>query len=82
MARTLLARLPYLARTGSCAPIIPYTRLLWSNFCIYVSMLLFSFSCFSDLRSLKLENENNTTKTLNVEAPYTCIGLESLEFSL
>ena len=31
-------------------------------------MLLFSFSVFSDRRSLKFENENNSTKTLNAEA--------------
>ena len=40
-------------------------------------MLLFSFSVFSDLRSLKIENENNSMKTLTAEAPY--IGLESPE---
>ena len=45
--------------------------------CIYVFMLLFSFSVFSDLRSLKIENENNSMKTLTAEAPY--IGLESPE---
>ena len=43
-------------------------------------MLLFSFSIFSDPRSLKIENENNDMKTLTAEAPY--IGLESLEFGL
>ena len=37
--------------------------ILWSNFCIYVFVLLFSFSIFSDRRSLKIENENNNTKT-------------------
>ena len=47
---------------------VPYMRLLWSNFCIYVFMLLFSYSIFidrqfSDCRSLKIENENNNTKT-------------------
>ena len=40
-------------------------RLLWLNFCIYVFMLLFSFSIFSDPWSLKIENENNNTKTLD-----------------
>ena len=43
-------------------------------------MLLFSFSIFSDQRSLKIENENNKAKTLTAKAPY--IGLESLELSL
>ena len=45
-------------------------RLLWSNFCIYVIMMLFSFSVFSDRRSLKIENKNNNTKTLPTESPY------------
>ena len=36
-------------------------------------------SIFSD-RSLKIENENNSTKTVTAEAPY--IGLESLDISL
>ena len=36
-------------------------------------MLLFSFSIFSDRRSLKIEkNENKITKTLTAEASYTC----------
>ena len=43
-------------------------------------MLLFSFSTVSDWRPLKLENENNDTKTLTAEALY--IRLESLEFIL
>ena len=43
-------------------------------------MLLFSFSIFSNWWSLKIENENNSAKTLTVEVPYT--GLEFLEFSL
>ena len=30
-------------------------------------MLLFSFSIFSDRQSLKIENENNNTKTLTPE---------------
>ena len=29
-------------------------------------MMLFSFSIFKDRRSLKIENENNNTKTLSV----------------
>ena len=34
--------------------------------------------CFSDRRSLKIENENNNTKSLTAEAP--CIELVPLEF--
>ena len=33
-------------------------------------MLLFSFSIFSDPWSLKIENENNTTKTLTEKVTY------------
>ena len=36
-------------------------RLLWPNFCIYVFVLLFSFSIFSDRRSLKIENEKENS---------------------
>ena len=54
-------------------------RLLWSNNYIYVLILLFSFSFFSDRWSLKKENENNM-KTLTAKAPYIC--LESLVFTL
>ena len=43
-------------------------------------MLLFHFLFFSDWWSLKIENENNNSKTLTEEAVY--IRLESLEFSL
>ena len=53
-------------------------RYLWSNFCIYVFMLLFSFCIFSDSRSLKIENENNNMKTLTGESSY--VGLGFLEF--
>ena len=76
LAETLMARLPCLTRTHSWVPMMPYMRLLWSNFCFYVFMLLFSFSIFSDRRSLKIEDENNNTKTLTAEAPN--IRLESL----
>ena len=51
-----------------------------SDFCIYVFMLLFSFSIFSDRWSLKIENENNNTKILTAEAP--SIGPESSKFTL
>ena len=53
-------------------------RLLWSNFCIYVFMLLFSISIFGDQQSLEIENKNNGTKPLTAEAQYK--GLEALEF--
>ena len=56
---------------------IPYMRLLLSNFCIYVFMLLFSFSIFSD-RPLKIEYENNNRKTLIAKSSY--MGLGSPEF--
>ena len=52
-----MVRLPGLTKTSSSVPMIRYTRLLWSNFCIYVFMLLFSLSIFSDWWSLKIENE-------------------------
>ena len=57
---------------------VPYMRLLWSNFYIYVLMLLFLFSIFSDLQSLKIENENNSMRTLTPEVSY--MGHGSLEF--
>ena len=47
---------------------VPYMRLLESKFCIYVFMLLFSFSVFSDRGSLKIENENYNMKTLTAES--------------
>ena len=69
IARTLMARF--------WVPMNTYTRLLWSDFCIYVFLLLFSLSVFSDQRSLKIENENNNRK------PKTSyIGLKFPEFSL
>ena len=80
MTRTVMAHLPCLTRTSSRAPLIPYMILLWSNFCIYVFMLLFLFSFFSDRWSLKIENENNNTETVATGVPYK--GLEPLEFSL
>ena len=46
VARTLMVCLPCLIRTCSWVSMIPYMILLWSNFCIYVFMLLFSFSTF------------------------------------
>ena len=42
-------------------------------------MLLFSLSILSDRRSLKIENENKSTKTLIAEVTY--VGLGSLEFT-
>ena len=53
IARTLMARVPCLTRYRSWVPMNSYTRLLWSDFCIYVFLLLFSLSVFSDRRSLK-----------------------------
>ena len=78
VAQILMARLPCLTRTGFCAPMVTYMRLLLSNFCFYVSMLLFSFSIFSDCQSLKIENENNNTKILTAEVSY--VGPGSIEF--
>ena len=72
-----MAPIPCLTRTPSWAPVVPYIRHLWSNYCIYVFILLFSISIFSDLRSLKIENENNSTKMLTAEV--LCMGLWSLE---
>ena len=77
MARTLMARIPCLIRTRSSVPMVPYMRLLWSILCIYVFMLFFSFSIFSDRWSLKIENENNSKKSLTAEVSY--MGLGSLD---
>ena len=79
IAQILMARLPCLTRYRSWVPMSSYTRLLWSDFCNYVFLLLFSLSVFSDRRSLKIENENNNRKP-TVEASY--IGLKFPEFSL
>ena len=68
-AQTLMARLPCLTRTRFCVPMIPYMRLLLSNVCIYVFILFFSFSIFSDRRSLKIENENNKHKNSDNRSP-------------
>ena len=54
----LMAHLPRLIKSRFRVPMMSYMRFLWSNFCINVSMLLFSFSIFSDRRSLKIKNEN------------------------
>ena len=78
VTQTPTARLHYLTGPRAWIPMIPYIRLLWSNSCIYVFMLLFSFSAFPAV----IENrkwKKNYTKTLTIEAPY--IGLESLEFT-
>ena len=48
------------------------------NFLHYVFMLFFSFSIFSNRRLLKIENENNNTKTLTTDVSY--MGVGSLEF--
>ena len=82
MARILMARLPCLELVTYLflGPYDPIFEFLWSSFCIYGFMLLFSFSVFSDRRSVKIENKNTRSKILTAEAPY--IGLESLEFSI
>ena len=76
MAQTQMALYPCMSTTCSWVTMIPYMRALWSNFCIFVFMLLFSFSIFSDLQSATIENENSSTKTAEI----SCVGLESLEF--
>ena len=43
-------------------------------------MLLFSFTIFSDRRSLEIENENKNMKTLTLGVSYK--GLEFLAFRL
>ena len=78
MARIQMARLPDWLKI--------VLRSLWShiwdfcgqNFCLYIFMLLFPFSIFSDRWSLKIKNENNNTKTLTTEV--SCMGLWYLEF--
>ena len=64
MARTPIARLPSRTGTLSWIPTVQTMRILWSNFCIYVFVLLFPCSIVSDRRSLKIKNENNNRKTL------------------
>ena len=66
MARTLMARLPSLTRTRSFVTMVKF---------FYAVILIFYFN---DRRSLKIENENNNTKTLTAEVSYK--GLGSLEF--
>ena len=51
----------------------------WSNFCIYVFMLLFSLSILMTVGHLQ-KNEYNQMKTLTSEDSY--MELESLELSL
>ena len=63
MARTLMVHLPCLTRTCSWVHIIQYMRLLWPTFAFLFSCCYISVSIFSDRRSLKIENENNSTKT-------------------
>ena len=59
---------------------VTYMKRLWSNACICVFMLLFSFSIlvtgsiFSDRLSLKIENANNSMKTLTAEVSYVGWG--------
>ena len=56
-------------RTRSWVPMILYMRFRWSNFCIYVSMLLFSYSIVSDSWSIKIENAYNNKKISNRRRP-------------
>ena len=67
MARILMVRLPCLTRTHSWGHMFPHMRLLWSNFCIYITMLSFTFSISSDRRSLKwkwkLQYENSDRRS-------------------
>ena len=55
---------------------IPCMSPLRSNFNSYVFPLLFSFSIFSDRRSLKIENINNSTKYMIAED--SDVGQESM----
>ena len=64
--------LPCLTRTCSRTPMVLYMRLLWSNFCIYIFMMLFSFSI------LPVTKINNYTKTLAAEI--SVMGLGTLQF--
>ena len=59
---------------------VPYIKFVLSDFCIYVFMLLVSFSILAEQQSLKIENQNNSTNTLTAEV--SVIGLGSLEFSI
>ena len=72
VARTLLARLPCLTINLFLDPYGPIYESYGHVF------IVFLFSIFSDRRSLKIENENNKTKTLTAEVPY--IGHGSLKF--
>ena len=73
MARTLMARLLYLTGTRSWVPVIPLYETSVVKFLHLCFHVLFIFYFFSDRRSLKIENENNSKKNLAAEAPY--IGL-------
>ena len=59
---------------------ITYMRPVWSNFCIYLFMLLFSFSIFSDRWSLKIENLNNSMNTLTPESPINRTRVPRVQF--
>ena len=68
-----MACLPCLTRTRSWVPMGPFMKIS-SQMCALMFPCFF-FSIFSDRRSLKIENENNNTKTLTTEE------LGSIEFS-
>ena len=56
-------------------PIYENSMLKFLHICFHAVIFIFYFS---DRRwSLKIENENNSTKALSAEAPF--IGLESIE---
>ena len=65
MARTLMARLLCLTSTRSLIPMVPYMKLLWSDFFLHLwfHAVIFIFY-FSNRRALNIDNENNNTKTL------------------
>ena len=56
---------------------VTYMGLWWPNYFFYVVMLLFSFSSFTDCRSLNIEKKINNTTTLTAKVTY--MGQESLE---
>ena len=64
IAQTLMARLPCLTRYRSWVPMNSYLRLLWSDFCIDVFLLLFSLSVFSDWWSKWKQQQETDRRSL------------------
>ena len=62
MARTLMAHIPCLTFLGPCGPIYE------------TSVVKFLHLCFYAVISLKIENENNSRKTLTTELSYMGMG--------